>query len=131
VALAAGCGGDEAKPSATTARPATTTKTETVPPLSEADAVREARSAASQEAFKRDFSYATTDISATCRPGPLAHGKPSFDCRYVSPKGACTGTVRIVRLADGGNGLRNQTMKCTGPPNVGPDTSDPNFNPDG
>jgi len=128
--LCAGCGADEEKTTSTTARPPATT-TEAVPPLSEADAVREARSAASQEAFKRDFSYATTDISATCRPAAPANGRPSFACRYASPKGACEGTVQIVRLADGGNGLRDMTMKCTGPPNIGPDTSDPDFNPDG
>jgi hypothetical protein len=130
-ALVAGCGGDEEKTTTTTTvRPPTTT-TQAVPPLSEVEAVRETQSVASQEAFKRDFSFPASEITATCRPAAAANGKPSFSCRYTSPEDSCKGKVRIVRLADGSNGFRSFTMDCDGPPNIGPDTSDPNFDPDG
>jgi hypothetical protein len=130
----AGCGGgasgDEDTP-ATTARPATTT-TEAEPPLSNIDAVRETQSIASQEAFKRDFSFPTTAIDATCSSlEPTSDGRGRFACTYTSPKDSCRGKVVITRLADGSNGTGGFTIKCSGPPNIGPDTSDPNFNPDG
>jgi hypothetical protein len=128
--LLAGCGGGD-KQTTTAARTTTTAKPPPVPALTREEAVSQIQSNASQEAFKRDFSFAATDISATCEPAPRANGKPSFACRYTTPKGSCKGKAQVVRLAAGDDGVRNFTMKCKGAPNIGPDTSDPNFNPGG
>jgi hypothetical protein len=118
-ALLVACGGDDEKPARDASRPATTAApTPPVPPLTRLEAVRETQSIASQEAFKRDFSYPASAILARCMPLPPEDGRARFACRYRSPKGACRGKVEIVRAVDGSNLTRGFTMGCKGPPNI-------------
>jgi hypothetical protein len=124
-ALLAGCGGGDSKGATTTAAQQPTVTTPAVPPLTRIDAIREVQSAVSQEAFKRDFSYAAADISVGCAPLDPANGEPRFACRFSSPKNACKGRANVARAADGSNTTSGLTIKCTGPPNIGPDTSQP------
>jgi hypothetical protein len=125
-AAIAGCGGgDTGDEAATTATARRTVTTPAVPPLTRVDAVREVQSAVSQEAFQRDFSFAAQDVRAGC--APLDDGDPAtptrFACRYTTPKDACKGEAQVTRAPDGSNRTSRLTMKCTGPPNIGPDTS--------
>ena len=128
LAVLAGCGSDDDSfPTDAPAETAPPVRTVEPPaqPLTRIEAIREAQSAVSQEAFRRDFSFAAADISAGCAPLDEIDGRPRFACRFRSPKDSCTGTVQIARLADGSNQVRDLDMDCEGPPNIGPDTSQP------
>jgi hypothetical protein len=119
LALLAGCGADEEKAATTATTPRTPTTIATAPPaLTRADAVLEADSVASQEAFRRDFSFPPDAFDTTCRSIAPVNGRARYACRFRSPKDACTGAVQISELADGSRTSAALRIKCRGEPNI-------------
>jgi hypothetical protein len=115
VALAlalAGCGSDEEPPRPTatgTPRPAEGPAT-----IDRRAAVAEARSAASQDAVRQDYSIPPPSFRSACRARDGAARSRAWTCSVRSGDGRCRGDVDLVVTRTGAVTTSRIRLRCTG-----------------